>query len=346
MKKTVLIALTGILLLTACNSSTIRKGQYSGEDISTKAVILKDSKLKTTQIKVELNSPWKLYAGTSVDSIDFSNPIVSGNEAGTFTVDIPFLPRQYFQLTSSNGNAIFSERHLPMEGGYNFRDLGGYPTGDGRFVKWGMLFRTDDMYNLTETDLDYLSDVGLCTVVDFRSENEVEAAADKFPATAVNHVLLPIFPGNLSQIRYDNMDPALFKNYMNDMYASFCTDENIIDQYRQFFALLQDETKIPLSFHCSAGKDRTGIGAALFLYSLGVSEDIIIQDYLLSNQYLEGKYAALVAETPEFKIASRVEAEYMQITLSSIKENYGSVENYLENSLNVDIAKMKSMYLY
>ncbi len=346
MKKLVLTALAGILLLTACNNSSIRKGQYKGEDISTKAEILKDSKLKTTQINVDLNSPWKLYAGTSVDSIDFSNPIASGNEKGIFTLDIPFLPRQYFQLTSSNGDAIFSERHLPMEGGYNFRDLGGYPTSDGRFVKWGMVFRTDDMYNLTETDLNYLSDIGMHTVVDFRSENEVAAAADKLPSTTKNHVLLPISPGNMNEIRYENINPAIFIDYMKLMYSSLCTEDNIIYQYRKFFALLQDETKIPLSFHCSAGKDRTGIGAALFLYSLGVNEDIIIQDFLLSNKYLESKYAALVAQIPELSIASTVEAEYMQITLGSIKENYGSVENYLENTLNVDIAKLKSMYLY
>ena len=346
MKKTVLIALAGVFLFAACNNSSMRKGQYKEEDISTKAEILKDSKLKTTQMNIELDSPWKLYAGTSVDSIDFSNPIASGNENGTFTLDIPFRPRQYFQLSSSKGDAIFSERRLPMEGGYNFRDLGGYPTEDGRFVKWGKIFRTDDMHNLTENDLNYLNDIGLCTVVDFRSEGEIAAAADKLPSTTVNHVLLSISPGNMNDIQYDNINPALFTNFINDMYAGLCIDENIIAQYRHFFALLQDETKTPLSFHCSAGKDRTGVGAALFLYSLGVNEEIIIQDYLLSNKYLEGKYAAMIAVMPELKIASMVEAEYMQVAFSSIKENYGSIENYLENTLNVDLTKMKSMYLY
>lgn len=343
---TALAAFAGILLVTACNNSTITKGQYMGEDISTKAKILKDSKSKTTQINIELDTPWKLYAGTSVDSIDFSNPVASGNEKGIFTLDVPFLPRHYFQLTSSNGDALFSERHLPMEEGYNFRDLGGYPTSDGHFVKWGKVFRTDDMYKLSENDLAYLSDIGLRTVVDFRSEDEAKISADKLPSTTLNHVLLPIFPGNLTDLQYENITAELIIDYMKAMYAGICTEESIINQYRSFFALLQDETKIPLSFHCSAGKDRTGVGAALFLYSLGVSEDIIIKDYLLSNNYLEDKYAAFAEKIPEYKIIGMVDAEYLQITFSSIKEKYGSIENYLENTLNVDLAKMKSMYLY
>ena len=345
MKKIVLCALAIVSLLTACNNN-IQQGYYSGQDISAKAEILKDSKTKTTQINVDLNSPWKLYAGISTDSIDFSKPVAEGEAGGTFPIETSFYPRRYFQLTTADGNALFTERHLPMDGGYNFRDLGGYPADNGRFVKWGFIFRTDDMQHLTETDLNYLASIGVRTVVDFRSEEEVEAGADILPATTNNHILLPIFPGNMSGMQMSDINPDSFEDLMESMYTSLCTEEKIIDQYRQLFTLLQDETKIPLSFHCSAGKDRTGVGAALFLYSLGVSEDIIMQDYLLSNQYLEGKYAALIAEHPEFKSMGQVKTEYMKIVFDRLKADHGSVESYLKNVLNVDIDKMKSLYLY
>ena len=345
MKKIILSLLTVISLLTACNNN-VRKGHYNGQDISAQAEIMKNIETKTTQIHINLNSPWQLYAGISVDSIDFSNPVASSDANGIFPVETPFYPRQYFQLTSSGKDALFAERHLPMEGGYNFRDVGGYPTTDGRFVKWGMVFRTDDMQHLTQADLDYLTSLDVRTVVDFRSEEEVAAGADKLPSTTSNHILLPVIPGNLSAFDALQLDSASIYNMMESLYISLCTEDKIINQYRQFFALLQNETKIPLSFHCSAGKDRTGMGAALFLYSLGVCEDVIIQDYLLSNKYLENKYTDLIAQRPEMKLMVTVKPEYLKTALKRIMTDHGSIEKYLEKTLNVDLEKMRRIYLY
>jgi protein-tyrosine phosphatase len=159
-------------------------------------------------------------------------------------------------------------------------------------------------------------------------------------------VSLPILPGNFTGIDISKRDLAFFSNRIIDIYRSFSADEEIIAQYRKFFALMQDEANLPLSFHCSAGKDRTGIAAMLFLSSLGVSEEIIMQDYLLSNKYLENKYAKLLEAQPHFKPAYIVEAGYLQTTLDQIKADYGSVENYLKNTLNVDMERMKKIYLF
>jgi protein-tyrosine phosphatase len=306
-----------------------------------KAEILKDAAAKTTRIRIETPAPWHLYAGNSVDEIDFSQSAAKGETEGVFVVNAPFFPRQYFQLVSSGGSMVLAERCLPMEGGYNFRDLGGYPAGKS-FVKWGRVFRTDDMMNLTQSDLDYLAAIPLRTVVDFRSVDEAAAGPDKVPSSAINHVFLPVVPGNLSKNGVSELDPAF---RITDIYRGLCTDKETIDQYRKFFALMQDKANLPISFHCSAGKDRTGLAAALFLSSLGVSEKNIMEDYLLSNKCLGNKYAALIEKLPHLEAMFIVAPDYLRAALDQIMADHGSVENYLSNTLNVDIDKMRSMYL-
>jgi protein-tyrosine phosphatase len=306
------------------------------------AEIVKDAAAKTTRIRIERPSPWQLYAGNAIDAIDPSQVTAQGETKGVFVVDAPFYPRRYFRLVSSGGDTILAERHLPMEGGYNFRDLGGYPA-EGGFVKWGRVFRTDDMMNLTQGDLDYLAAIPLRTIVDFRSGDEVVSSPDKVPPSTINHVFLPVVPGNFFETNVSESNAALF---FTDIYRSFCTDEAIIAQYRKLFALMQDEANLPLSFHCSAGKDRTGMASALFLSSLGVSEEIIMQDYLLSNKCLGNKYARLIEKLPHLKAMFIVDPDYLRAALDQIRADHGSVENYLTDTLNVDIDKMKGMYLF
>jgi protein-tyrosine phosphatase len=312
---------------------------------SMKAEIVKDVAAKTTSITIETASSWRLYAGDSVDSIRFSQPVAEGEADGVFVVDTPFYPRQYFQLVSSGGSMVLAERRLPMEAGYNFRDLGGYPAGNGSFVKWGAVFRTDDMINLTQSDLDYLDSLPLRTVVDFRSDAEVEDGPDKLPSSTINHAFLPVVPGDFSGIDGSKPDLVFPGDYIANIYRSFCTDEAIIAQYRAFFVLLQDEANLPISFHCSAGKDRTGMAAALFLFSLGVEEKIVMQDYLLSNAYLGNKYAKFIEERPYLEAAFIVAADYLQTAFDQMRADHGSVETYLSHILNVDIEKMRRIYL-
>ena len=336
------------MVMGGCNNGPkVAAGRYSGRDVSGKAEILKDAQAKTTQIKVDANDWWQLYAGASDEAIDFSQAVAQGESGGTFDVSAPFSPRRYFQLTTPDGKAIFAERHLPMEGGHNYRDMGGYSTSDGHYVRWGKVFRTDDMHNLTDNDLAYLAALPLRTVVDFRSEQEIGQAPDKLPVSATTHSLLSISPGNLTDVsEVEMMDPQKMAGYMVDINRSFSTDPAIVERYREFFRLLQDESSLPLSFHCTAGKDRTGMGAALFLCTLGVPEDVIMQDYLLSNEYLASKYGRYMEEYPALRPLFTVDAAYLQAGLDQIKADHGTVQDYLKNVLGVDIPKMKKIYLY
>lgn len=237
-------------------------------------------------------------------------------------------------------------RHLPLKGGFNFRDLGGYRTTDGKTVKWGKVFRSDEMHNLTQADLDYLNQIPLHTVVDFRSEGEIKSAPDKIPPSVKTRFELIINPGSHSS----SSNPGVFGDdagevFMEELNRSFITDPVIIDQYKTFFGLLQDEKNVPLLFHCTAGKDRTGMGAALFLASLGVDEQTIFEDYLLSNRYLEKKYKAITDSIPSLKALFEVRLQYLQAGFDQIKKDHESVENFLQNTLCVDLKRMRQLYL-
>ena len=251
-------------------------------------------------------------------------------------------------LSSCNSGNIKNEqtRVLPMEGGFNFRDMGGYKTITGKYVKWGKVFRSDKMSNLTQPDLDYLNNIPILTVVDFRSEEEIAESPDKKPASVVNSYELTINPGSHSSI--SDVLELINQNgedFMNEVYRSLVSDPAIITRYKTLFSLFQDEEKLPLLFHCTAGKDRTGMGAALFLASLGVDENIIFEDYMISNNQLEDKYIRLMDSMPQLKALMEVRYQYLQAGFDKIKKDHGSIENYLQNVLEVNMNLMKEMYL-
>lgn len=348
MKKIIYTLVISSLLVFSCKKNIMDKAEYSGEDVSKYGSILRDKNTKEASFAMSYPGAWALYAGSSVDQIDFSKPFANGTGKDLFPLIIKNdSTRLYFQLVTADGNAILADKVLPMDGGYNFRDMGGIKNKDGKFVKWGKMFRSDELHNLMSSDLKYLASIPIVSVVDFRSEQEINAGPDKLPKSVKNDFKLSIAPGNLS------MSPDLekytanqFVDFMIEMNRMFVTDSAIINQYRKFFELIQDQKNVPLMFHCTAGKDRTGMAAALFLYSLGVDDETIMNDYLSSNIYLEKKYDFIKTTRPNFEPLFSVRSEYLQAGLDQIKKDHGSIENYLTKILNVDLQKMREMYLY
>ena len=319
----------------------------AGQDVAT---ITMDKDTKEATITLKRDGDWALYMASSVEALDtLQTPLTKGNDTSKDTrqIIIPSPEKRYYQLVTPKEKIILSERQLPMAGGYNFRDLGGFPTPDGRHVKWGKIFRSDDLYHLTEADLHYLSSIPIISVVDFRSPNEVAAAPDKLPASVREAYPLSIEPGNvLSLVDFSELNAAQLDSIMTQIYVHLVTEKSFVDRYRTFFKLLQDTTQMPLLFHCSAGKDRTGTAAALILYALGVDEETIMEDYLASNHYLGDKYAGELAKNPHLKAALTVKREFLQAAIDRIKQDHGSVENFLVKELNVNIPKFKELYLY
>lgn len=350
MNKTFLFLLLSSFLLISCSNSNhkMEKAEYSNADVL-KAKILRDKDTKAVSLNIETEGKWTLYGGTSVDDIDFSKPLSEGEGSGTFPVNVNDSVRYYFQLVTPKSKVILSDNHLPMTGGYNYRDLGGTKTTDGRYVKWGKIFRSDDLTKLTNIDLNYLSSIPITSIVDFRSEEEIEKAPDKLPSSVNKDkdYQYSISPGNLMVAKnLMDMPSEELNQAMMDMNVLLVTDSVCIDQYKKFFTLLQNSDEVPLMYHCSAGKDRTGMATALILYSLGVDEKIILDDYLLSNVYLGDKYAPYISEKPNLKPLFEVKPEFLMAGIEQIKKDHGTVENYLTKVLGVDIDRMKELYLY
>ena len=287
---------------------------YSGEDLIGIVEIIRDISTKQVRFKITENCEWQLYAGPTLDMISFENPIAKGDASGTFVLDIPFGSHCYFQVVTPKGSAILSERRTPISGAANFRDMGGYKTTDGRYVKWGTLYRSNTLESLSSADLAYASSIPLVSVVDFRTTTE--GGTDKLPESATYYNYTIAFGTEASY---------------GTFYAAAVKAPNYINQYKKMFALLQNEDNVPLLIHCVAGKDRTGIGSALILLALGVDTETVIADYLLTNYYTA---------------PTAVERSWIELTIYTINSVYGSIDLFLASEMGIgDIEAFRDKYL-
>lgn len=311
-------------------------------------IITRDKKSKAASFRFEGEGSWTLFAGPAVDRIDLSTPIARGIGSGEVSLEVSREHRSYFLLESEFGKTILAERQLPMEGGYNFRDLGGIHTRCGRTVKWGKFIRADDLHSLTAADREYLCSLPLKTIVDFRTAGEIRSVPDKVPDSVENVHAYSIDPGDLMSLiaEYgENFNARSSVEIMKSLNEQLVLDPDSVEQYKKFFRLVQDFEKTPILYHCSAGKDRTGLASALILWALEVPEESILEDYLLSNALLEDKYAAYTRTDPALKPLFEVEKEFLQAAKDRICEKYGSVDAFLTEVLQVDLEKLREMFL-
>lgn len=230
-------------------------------------------------------------------------------------------------------------RNIPLEGGHNFRDLGGYQTSDGHRVRWGRVYRSGSLGHLTENDLNLLEKLGVKIVCDFRTQMELREEPDKLPP-GVKYQHMPLSPENqltpsASDIMKNlkNLDAWMLRTYIN-----IFIDQNGM-LFGEILRLAADEANLPLLFHCTAGKDRTGIAASLLLLALGVPESTVIADYSLTNFSFDALYTRLAEHMPNARLRSRLtyalqpllfaNPSTLTTALRHIDEKYGSVRNYL-----------------
>lgn len=240
---------------------------------------------------------------------------------------------------------LHERRILPIEGGYNFRDLGGIKTENKTQIKPNHLIRTDELSQLSDNDLDYLAHLNVKTVIDFRTKDERTHSVDKVPSSTVNEIHLDIMAANmnafLQKIQSGQTD---YKNMLHHFYTDLVTSHNAIKEYQSFFKVLQNKENCSVIYHCTAGKDRTGVATALIMSALNVSREDILYDYLLSNQFLAKKYDHYISSNPALKDLFFVNKEYLERAFETIEERYYSVTDYLTNILNVDVDVMKKIY--
>ena len=176
-------------------------------------------------------------------------------------------------------------RLLAWEGCYNARDVGGYPTADGRRIRWGALLRSDNLCRLTATGRQQLVDAGVLTIVDLRSENELEIDPPPYGANTGPGAVPLYF--NLPVLDYDDQDTMARLRRVRGMGEDYCV---LLDGFRRPIGrVLQAIADAPpggVLVHCHAGKDRTGIVVALLLSLAGVPNDVIVEDYAASQGHL------------------------------------------------------------
>ena len=254
-------------------------------------------------------------------------------------------------------------RKLPFTGAHNFRDLGGYKTEDGRALKWGKIYRSDDLHLLTDEDLKYLSRLNIKSVVDFRSDEERESEPDRLNPD-MTQVLLPI------KFQPEELDDETLKNLMKNLTfgtldsSNLLRDFNIVivkdfaTEYKKFFRHVIENNAEPIVFHCTAGKDRAGFASAMILTVLGVPREKVIEDYLLTNTYVKDHVDSEMleielktffrADTDNLRKINLVEERYIQAAFDTIDSEWGGMDNYISEALGLseeDILKLQDFYL-
>lgn len=242
--------------------------------------------------------------------------------------------------------ALENSRILPVKGGFNFRDLGGIPTKEGKTIKRNLLFRTDELSKLLPEDLDLLVKLNIQTIVDFRTDFERTQSIDKVPTTCKNQIHLDILAANMdvfmAEIQKGIED---FKPFLMNFYKEMVLSDDAIKEYSAFFKVLENPENSSIIYHCTAGKDRTGVATALILEALNVDWNEIEADYLLSNEFLKKKYESYIAQNPALADVFLVQPTYLKTAFDAITEKYQSIENYLKSVLNIDLELMKKIYV-
>src|SRR3954452_8299681 len=225
----------------------------------------------------------------------------------------------------------------------NFRDLGGYAGRDGRTVRHGRVIRSDALHALTDTDIATIGALGLRAVFDLRWTHERERQPTAIPAShghRVVHLMVGEDPDltNSKELIDQILDgslPEADDEYMAGMYAEMLRDGAA--SFGTLLTHLAEDDWLPALFHCTAGKDRTGIAAALLLSVLGVDDETILDDYELSTKYRSNKRIEELRPTLE---AAGVDIEkvrpflsarrpVMEATLAHLRDDHGGVEQYV-----------------
>jgi protein-tyrosine phosphatase len=249
-----------------------------------------------------------------------------------------------------------------VPGAPNLRDVGGHPTRDGGWVRTGLVYRSGALDRLTDDDRAILSELGVMTVFDLRTEHERTAAPDVLPpgtahvAVDVLGVHVPAGPANLMRLAGE---PEAARATLGDgraaalwtgQYRDFVRVPAIRAGFGRLVREVADPARRPAIVHCTTGKDRTGWAAAVLLSLLGVADDVILEDYLRSGVALEPMVRPLLDQLearggdPElWRPILSVEPDYLRAALDEVRDRFGSIEAYVTHGLDVDAAAQASL---
>ncbi|MBC1887274.1 tyrosine-protein phosphatase [Listeria booriae] len=311
-------------------------------------------------------SPTDILAGTIIFQSNTATPTSSKKQLLVVdqetklvlvTDDTPV----FFIIQHPDGtHMVIGERTIPLEGCFNFRDLGGYVNTAGKTVKWGKLYRSSLLTNITEKDKDTLEKLGVSWICDLRSTSEIAAK----PTPALAHIKnrhIPIGTAKNESTESQKIDlpddHRVYEPLMGESYRVFVQSK---DGFREIFNDIIEKEEVPFLFHCTAGKDRTGVLGALLLKLLDIPENTILADYELTNQYADnilGEMQGLVnafsnsekkIDLENFRPMAEARPAYLEIAFDEMQKEYGSVDAYLEKGIGItpsEKAKFQTMML-
>lgn len=259
--------------------------------------------------------------------------------------------RPFFRLTPDCGPAlVLAERDISSRRLSNLRDAGGYRTAAGDWVRMGAIYRSNALAGLTRADRQALDRLGIRTVIDLRHVQERTVAPDVLPGGA-GYVVADVFA--------DASDPqvdvgsliASGREYdaIVQLNRAMVSSAAARQAYARLFHTLAADGDGAVLFHCTAGKDRTGWGAAVLLTLLGVPRETVYADYLLSNRYREHEIeAGAHGQGTAFVPLERVDAAYLDAAFDEVTRVFGTFDNYLKQGLGLDdrvISDLKTKFL-
>jgi Protein tyrosine/serine phosphatase len=242
-------------------------------------------------------------------------------------------------------------RNINIPGIQNFRDLGGYESADtGKSLRWGMIYRSAQIDSIPPCSRQELKNMGIRTIIDLRSESERQSYPqlhdDKFKI-----VHIPIPTGNMEKIlqgiREEKIKTDTIYRLVERMNRELVT--NYQKEFKELFTILLDRSNYPVVIHCTSGKGRTGIVSALLLAALGVNEDVIMEDYRLSNDYFNipkaSKYAYKLPINSQEAITTIYSAkeDFLNAAKEQIESEYGSVQTYLKKGIGLSTEDLKQL---
>lgn len=229
----------------------------------------------------------------------------------------------------------YTDRHIPFEGCFNFRDIGGYPTTDGQKVQWGKYYRAGRQDRMTQADLDHISGLGIQTQIDLRKHDEIaDQGRGPLETLGANYAHLPVIPeGGTDQLARLVGDTGISgKRYLG--YLEFGGDTWV-----NMFEIFANADDHPIVLHCTAGKDRTGVSTAFLLSVLGVDRAIIEADYILTNRDVSRQVEFLERHVglpeginrDEMMFHAGVPETAMHDFLNGLEERWGGALGYLRS---------------